>query len=76
MNENRKPSGQNTGNYSLGYLRKTDAAVYLGISPRTLSNWMRMRIVAYVKPARRVLLFRKNDLDAAMERFRVRAAGE
>jgi len=59
-----------------GYLRKRPAAKYLGISPRTLNDWMRRRLVAYTKVSHRVVVFRLKDLDAAMERLRVAAVGE
>ena len=59
-----------------GYLRKADAARYLGISIRTLTLWMRQRVVAYMKMSHKVCLFRQFDLDAAMDRFRLKAVGE
>lgn len=59
-----------------GYLRKEDAAEYLNISIRTLSEWMRRRIVPFSKISHRICLFRAIDLDRAMDRFRVRAVGE
>ena len=59
-----------------GYLRKGDAAKYLNISVRTLTDWMRCGIVAYMKLSRKVCLFRQADLDSAMARYRVRAVGE
>jgi len=59
-----------------GYLRKEDAAKYLNISIRTLTDWMRCGIVAYMKLSRKVCLFRQADLDSAMTRYRVRAVGE
>jgi hypothetical protein len=59
-----------------GYLRKGAAAKYLNVSVRTLSDWMRMRLVAHIKPSNRVCLFRITDLDAALNRFRLAAVGE
>lgn len=59
-----------------GYVRKADAAKYLGISVRTLSKWMSGRIIAFSKVSRRACLFRQADLDAAMDRFRLAAVGE
>jgi hypothetical protein len=59
-----------------GYLRPAAAAKYMGITVRTLSNWVRARMVAQIKPSNRVCLFRISDLDAALDRFRVRAIGE
>lgn len=59
-----------------GYLRKADAARYLNISIRTLTDWMQRGTVAYMKLSRKVCLFRQADLDAAMDRYRISAVGE
>lgn len=59
-----------------GYLRPAEAAQYLGIAPRTLSHWMRSRIIPYHKIARKVCLLRKADLDVAMGRYRTNAVGD
>ena len=58
-----------------GYLRRDATCRYLGISPRTLSDWQRRRIVPVIKVGRTVL-FRKEDLDRALARFTIRAVGE
>ena len=58
------------------YMRRAEAARYLGVSTRTLSMYQRRKIVGCFKPSRRVTLFRREDLDAAMERFRFAAVGE
>jgi hypothetical protein len=65
-----------TVNIKPGYLRPAAAAKYMGITVRTLSNWVRARMVAQIKPSNRVSLFRISDLDAALDRFRIRAFGE
>lgn len=59
-----------------GYLRPAAAARYLGVSVRTLTNWVQARMVAQIKPSNRVSLFRIADLDAALNRFRIKAFGE
>jgi hypothetical protein len=59
-----------------GYMRKADAAKYLNISIRTLTDWMQKKLVAYAKLSHRVCLFKQADLDAAMSRYRVKAVGE
>ena len=59
-----------------GYLRSAAAAKYMGVSVRTLTNWVQARIVAQIKPSNRVSLFRISDLDAALNRFRSSAIGE
>ena len=59
-----------------GFVRRTDAAQFLGISTRTLGDWQRRRIVPFVKVSHRVCLFRKKDLVEALERFRIHPVGE
>lgn len=59
-----------------GYLRSAAAAKYMGVSVRTLTNWVQARIVAQIKPSERVSLFRITDLDAALNRFRSSTIGE
>lgn len=49
------------------YLRISDAAEYLGVSPNTLRNWERAgKIVAHRHPVNRYRLFRREDLDALL----------
>jgi predicted site-specific integrase-resolvase len=59
-----------------GYLRKADAAHYLSVSVRTLTDWQRSGLIAHHKPARKVCLYAIADLDRAMCRYRVNAVGE
>jgi len=42
-----------------GYLRHKGAAEYLGVSYRTVSDWMRRGVIPYHKLSHRVCLFRK-----------------
>jgi excisionase family DNA binding protein len=63
-------------NINPAFMRRAEAAQYLGVSSRTLSDWQAKRIVPYAKVGRKVCLFRRTDLDAAMARFSVRAIGE
>lgn len=72
--ERQNPSEKST--VRPGYIRKADAARYLGISIRTLTLWMQQHVVAYMKMSHRVCLFKLADLDAAMSRFRLKAVGE
>ena len=53
------------------YLRAPEAAQYLNISLRTLRGWERRGIVRVIKPTRRCNLYRRTDLDAAMDRFAI-----
>jgi excisionase family DNA binding protein len=50
------------------YLRISDAADYLGVSPNTLRNWERAgKIVAHRHPVNSYRLFRREDLDALLQ---------
>lgn len=57
----------------IGYLRREDAARYLGIAPRTLSTWQKRRLIPYIKVSHRVCLFKREDLDKALDRFMTKA---
>ena len=49
------------------YLRISEAADYLGVSPNTLRNWERAgKIVAHRHPVNRYRLFRQQDLDTLL----------
>ena len=49
------------------FLRISDAADYLGVSPNTLRNWERAgKIVAHRHPVNRYRLFKPEDLDAVL----------
>ena len=56
------------------YMKRDQAATYLNISPRTLSEWQARRMVPYIKGGKCVL-FKRTDLDAAMDRLTVNAIG-
>jgi excisionase family DNA binding protein len=68
-------SKQTTSEVKPGYLRREDAAVFLGVSTRTVSDWQRKRIIPFVQAGRKCILFPVAGLDAAMQRFTVNAIG-
>jgi excisionase family DNA binding protein len=55
-----------------GYLRKQQAAEYLGISRRTLSNLMRAGKIPFSRLTGRLVLFNTNRLDMAVNGFEIR----
>ena len=57
------------------YMRRDAAAKYLGISPRTLSDWQKKRLVPFIKPARKCTIFKRSELDLAMARLTVQSVG-
>jgi len=66
-----KPSLKN--GVAPGYLRKRDAATYLGIAPRTLQEWAAKRIVPAIRVSHKIILFRVAALDDAMLRLETKA---
>lgn len=51
------------------YLRVSEAAEYLGVSPNTLRNWERAgKIEAHRHPVNHYRLFKREELDALLNR--------
>lgn len=63
-------------NAPVGYFRRAGAARYLGVSVRTIGEFQRRHIVPFAKISSRCVLFKREDLDKAIERFRVACIGE
>jgi excisionase family DNA binding protein len=57
------------------FMRPDEAATFLDVSKRTLSNLQKRRAISYSKLGR-VVVFKVSDLIAAVEKFRVAAVGE
>lgn len=54
------------------YLRISEAAEYLGVSPNTLRNWVNAeKIVAIRHPVNDYRLFKREDLDALLRQVAV-----
>lgn len=50
------------------YLRITEAAEYLGVSPNTLRNWENAgKLMVHRHPMNRYRLFRRQELDALLK---------
>lgn len=53
------------------FLRISEAAEYLGVSPNTLRNWENAgKIVAHRHPVNDYRLFKKEELDALLDQLR------
>ena len=51
------------------YLRISEAADYLGVSPNTLRNWVNAeKIIAVRHPVNDYRLFKREDLDAVLKK--------
>lgn len=57
------------------YMRREEAARFLGVATRTISDWQRRRIIPHVKMGRKCVLFKREDLVKAMGKYTVRAVG-
>ncbi len=56
------------------YLRgQKEAATYARVSRRCISEWQVRRIIPYIKVGRKCVLFRKRDIDAALDRHLIHA---
>lgn len=56
------------------YLRgQKEAAAYARVSTRTISDWQARRVIPFLKPARKLVLFRKSDIDAALSKYEIAA---
>jgi len=53
-----------------GYVRREQAAEYLGVSVRCLANWQKKRYIPFSKIGSRISLFKLSDLDSVVARFR------
>jgi excisionase family DNA binding protein len=57
------------------YMRPAEATKLLPVSRRTLSNWQRRHVIPFYRIGRTVM-FKRTDIEAALEKFRVNAVGE
>jgi len=59
------------------YMTKQQVATYLGVSIRTIDALMKKKKIGYLKLSRKLVRFRKADVDAHLaSNYRVMAFGE
>ncbi len=58
-----------------GYLRREDAARFLGVSLRTLAEWQAERRIPFAKLSHRVCLFKIADLERTVDSLVTGAKG-
>jgi len=63
--------GPNT-NPTSRYLRTEQIAAWISVSPRVVRYWMKKGVLPYHKVGR-VVLFRRDAVEAALDRFKVEA---
>jgi len=69
------PSDAATVEAASPYLRPAEATRLLPVSRRTLSNWQRRHLIPFYRIGRTVM-FKRTDVEAALEKFRISAVGE
>lgn len=57
------------------YMRREEAADFLGVSIRTISELQRKRLIPFVRIGRKCILFHRDQLSNAMEKLTVKAVG-
>lgn len=63
-------SDEGSARSTSGYMRKKDAAKYMGVSERQLTVFMRRGTIPYAKLSHRVCLFKPLEIDRAILRMR------
>ena len=65
---NVPPKRNEIASSARGWLRgRKQAAVYCGLSTRTINRWMAQGVVKYHKLSPKLVMFRPADLDTAIE---------
>ncbi len=70
-----RSASKHPADFQPAYMRRPEAARYLGVSTRTITEWQRRRIIPHVRMGRKCVLFPVIGLDAAMGKFTVHAIG-
>jgi excisionase family DNA binding protein len=56
-------------------LSRGQVAEYLGVSPRTVARWTDRGVLPHVKLSKRVIRYRRCDLEAMVEKRTMRGSG-
>lgn len=55
------------------YMRPAEVIKMFAVSRRTLSNWQKEKVIPFYK-IKKLVLFKRSDIEEALERFRINAA--
>jgi excisionase family DNA binding protein len=58
------------------WMRKDETASHYQVSERTITNWQRQGKIPFYRLGRKLVLFKRSEIDAALARFRVKSVGE
>jgi excisionase family DNA binding protein len=66
------------GGHSLGrhFLSKQELALIVGVSPRTIDNWMARKRIPFIRLSARLIKFNLERVKAALVRYEVKEVGE
>ena len=56
-------------------LTKQELAIALGVSPRTIDNWMAQRRIPFIRISPRLIRFDLNRVKAALARYEIKEVG-
>jgi excisionase family DNA binding protein len=69
---NTNGSGQSLGRH---FLSKQELALAIGVSPRTIDNWMAQKRIPFLRLSARLIKFNLERVKAALVRYEVKEVG-
>jgi excisionase family DNA binding protein len=69
---NTNGSGQSLGRH---FLSKQELALAVGVSPRTIDNWMAQKRIPFLRLSARLIKFNLDRVKAALARYEIKEAG-
>jgi excisionase family DNA binding protein len=57
------------------FLSKQELALALGVSPRTIDNWMKQRRIPFIRISARLIRFDLNRVKEALQRYEIKEVG-
>jgi excisionase family DNA binding protein len=69
---NTNGSGQSLGRH---FLSKQELALAVGVSPRTIDNWMAQKRIPFLRLSARLIKFNLERVKAALARYEVKEVG-
>jgi excisionase family DNA binding protein len=69
---NANGRGQSLGGY---FLSKQELALVVGVSPRTIDNWIAQRRIPFIRLSARLIKFNLERVKAALARYEIKEVG-
>jgi excisionase family DNA binding protein len=70
--ENSNGSGHSLGRH---FLSKQELALVIGVSPRTIDNWMAQKRIPFIRLSARLIKFNLERVKAALARYEIKEVG-